>query len=116
MEFWTESPADFLLITVLLGGGAAYLIGRAVALTWRPALALAAYLILLDAAVRFIHFALAHDALLAPVPFIADLLVLAIVGGLGFRVTRVAQITRQYPWLYRRTGPLSWARNEVPPQ
>jgi uncharacterized protein DUF6867 len=116
MELWTESPTDFLLVTLTLGGGAAYLIGRAVALTWRSALALAAYLILLDAAVRFIHFALAHDPLIAPISFAADLIVLAIAGGLGFRITRAAQITRQYPWLYRRTGPASWARSEHPPQ
>ena len=115
MELWTESPADFLLITLVLGGGAAYLIGRAVALTWRSLYALTGYLILLDGAVRFIHFALAHDQLIAPVSFLTDLVILAIVGGLGFRVTRAAQITRQYPWLYRRTGPLSWARKEAPP-
>jgi hypothetical protein len=116
MELWTESLPDFLLITLVLGGGAAYLIGRAVALTWRSLLALAGYLIVLDAAVRFVHFALAHDALVAPVSFATDLVILAIVGGLGFRITRAGQITRQYPWLYRRTGPLSWTRNEVRPQ
>jgi hypothetical protein len=116
MEFWTESPADFVLITVVLGGGAAYLIGRAVALTWRSLFALAGYLFLLGVAVRFFHFALAHDALLTPIPFAADLVVLAIVGSFGFRLTRAAQITRQYPWLYGRTGPLSWARNEAPPK
>jgi GR25 family glycosyltransferase involved in LPS biosynthesis len=113
---WTEGPADFLLITLVLGGGAAYLIGRAVALTWRSLWALAGYLVLLDAAARFIHFALAHDVLIAPISFVTDLVVLAIVGGVGFRLTRAVQITRQYPWLYRRTGPLSWARTELPPQ
>lgn len=116
MELWTESPADFILVTLLLGGGAAYLIGRAVALTWRSLLALAGYLILLDAAVRFIHFALAGDVLIAPVSFVTDLVVLTIVGGLGFRMTRAAQISRQYPWLYRRTGPLSWTRSDAPPR
>ena len=28
--------ASFLLVTVLLGGGAAWLAGRAIAQTWRP--------------------------------------------------------------------------------
>ena len=100
----TESVPGFLLITLLLGGGAAYLIGRAVARTWRPLLALAAYLVLLDCAVRFIHFALAGDMLIAPGAFVIDLVVLGVLGALGFRVTRASQITRQYPWLYRRSG------------
>lgn len=107
---WTESPADFLLITLLLGGAAAYLIGRAVARTWRRTITLLAYLILLDGGVRFIHFALAHDVLIAPVSFLTDLVVLAIAGGLGFRITRARQMGTQYPWLFRRTGWLTWVR------
>ena len=67
---------------------------------------------LLGCAVRFIHFALAHDPLLAPPAFLIDLAVLAVVGALGFRATRAAQIARQYPWLYRRSGPLSWRRKD----
>lgn len=112
---WTESLPDFMLVTVLLGGGAAYLVGRAVARTWRPVTALAAYLMLLDCAVRFIHFALVGDILVAPAAFVIDLVVLCIIGGLGFRITRAAQISRQYPWLYRRTGPLTWSRREDAP-
>lgn len=111
----TESPADFLLITLLLGGGAAYLIGRAMARTWRGLPSLAAYLVLLDCAVRFIHFALAGDTLVAPLSFLADLVILLVIGALGFRITRAGQISRQYPWLYRRTGPLSWARRDPDP-
>jgi hypothetical protein len=111
---WSETPADFLLITLLLGGGAAWLVGRAVAITWRGLPSLGAYLVLLDGAVRFIHFALAHDALVAPLSFAIDLVILLVIGGLGFRVTRAAQISRQYPWLYRRTGPLTWARRDGP--
>ena len=109
---FSEAPADFVLITLVLGGGAAFLVGRAVAVTWRGLPSLLAYLILLDCAVRFIHFALAHDTLLAPVSFAIDLVVLIAAGGLGFRLTRAAQISRQYPWLYRRTGPLTWARRD----
>jgi hypothetical protein len=109
---WTESLPDFLLITLLLGGGAAYLVGRAVAQTWRPLAFLAGYLVLLDCAVRFIHFALAGDVLVAPGSFLVDLAVLGVLGGLGFRITRVNQISRQYPWLFRRTGPLTWSRRD----
>lgn len=107
---WTESPADFLLITMLLGGAAAYLIGRAVARTWRRTVTLLAYLILLDCGVRFIHFALAHDVLIAPISFLTDLIVLMAAGGLGFRLTRARQMATQYPWLFRRSGWLNWVR------
>ena len=27
---------------------------------------------------------------------------------LGYHTTRTNQMTRQYPWLYEKTGPLSW--------
>ena len=53
-----DSLGVFLLVTVVLGGGAAALAGRAVALTWRPWWQVVVYMLMLGAAVRFIHFAL----------------------------------------------------------
>ena len=46
----------FFLVTVLLGGGAAWLTGRAAAQTWRPAWQVVVYTLILGFAVRFIHF------------------------------------------------------------
>ena len=43
---FSETPADFVLITLVLGGGAAFLVGRAVAVTWRGLPSLLAYLIM----------------------------------------------------------------------
>ena len=54
----------FLLVTIILGGGAAVLAGRAIALTWRPWWQIVAYMLILGAAVRFIHFALFGGTLL----------------------------------------------------
>ena len=48
----------FILVTVMLGGGAAALAGRAIAQTWRPWWQVIAYSLILGAAVRFFHFAL----------------------------------------------------------
>ena len=48
----------FLLVTVVMGGGAAWLAGRAIAATWRPWWHVAFYMLILGGAVRFIHFAL----------------------------------------------------------
>jgi len=99
---------DFLLITCFLGGGAAYLTGRAVALTWRPVVYLVVYLFLLTCAVRFIHYALFEGTLLSVYFFVVDAVVLLALGWLGFRMTRAGQMAGQYSWLYRRSSPLSW--------
>jgi hypothetical protein len=102
------SLVDFLLVTVFLGGGAAYLTGRAVALTWRPLRVLFVYTLLLTAAVRFIHFSLFDGTLLTLHYYLVDLVVLLILAGLGFRITRASQMAGQYRWLYKRSGPLFW--------
>jgi hypothetical protein len=101
--FWT-----FVLVTVVLGGGAAYLTGRAVALTWRPELQLVAYTVGLAFAVRFIHYALFHGTLVSLQYGLVDFIVLLIIGGLGFRVTRARQMSSQYSWLYESPTPVSW--------
>ncbi len=103
---------DFLLVTVFLGGGAAYLVGRAMAYTWAPTALLAVYTALLSAAVRFIHYALFHGTLLSLQYFVVDLVILGALAALGYRITRAGQMASQYGWLYRRAGPLSWHRRK----
>ena len=98
----------FLLITVIMGGWAAWMTGRAMALTWRRFWQLVAYLLILAAAVRFIHFALFEGTLLSLHYYLVDAVVILIIGSLGFRYTRARQMTSQYRWLYERTGPFSW--------
>ena len=46
----------FLLVTVAMGGGAAYLSGKAIAQTWRPFWHVPLYMLPLAAAVRFCPF------------------------------------------------------------
>src|SRR5215831_9227141 len=103
-----ESWSEVLFITGILGGGAAFLEGRAIAGTWRPAWHVVGYMALLGAAIRFVHFALFDAELLSPLSYLADTLYVILVGSLAWRVTRAAQMARQYPWLYERTGPLTW--------
>ena len=55
----------FVLVTIILGGGAAALAGRAIAKTWRPWWHVVAYMLILGGVVRFIHFALFGGALRA---------------------------------------------------
>ena len=95
----------FLLVTVVLGGGAAYLTGSAVAVTWRPLFKLVVYIVLLAAAVRFIHYALFDGTLLSLHYYLVDLIVLLAIAGLGFRLTRTNQMTGQYSWLYEQGRP-----------
>ena len=104
---------DFLLVTVFLGGGAAYLVGRAMAYTWSPKNLLVVYTILLAAAVRFIHYALFHGTLLSLQYFVVDLAVLSVLAACGHRITRAGQMASQYGWLYRRVGPLAWRRRSL---
>lgn len=99
---------DFLLVTCFLGGGAAYLTGRAVAATWRPIIYLVIYLFLLVCATRFIHYALFEGTLLSIQYFLVDAVVLLAFGGLSFQITRARQMAGQYSWIFERSGPISW--------
>ncbi len=104
----SETLRQVLLVTGAIGGGAAWLTGRAIAATWRPFWHVVVYTLLLGAAVRFVHFALFEAALLSPASYGADTLYLLILSTLAWRATRAAQMATQYHWLYERTGPLTW--------
>ena len=103
----------FLLVTILFGGWLAWMTGRAIALTWRSPASLVAALLALALVVRFIHFALFGGTLLSLHYYLVDLACLLALGFLGWRHTRTGQMTRQYRWLYERTGPLSYRRREA---
>lgn len=103
-----ESFLQVLLVTGLIGGGAAWLAGRAIALTWRPFWHLLFYMAMLGAAVRFVHFALFEGTLLSPASYAVDTLYLLLVSSLAWRMTRAAQMATQYYWLFERTSPLTW--------
>ncbi len=107
---WEVTFWEFLLVTVVLAGGAAYLTGRAVARTWLTDRNLVIYMVLLAAATRFIHFALFQGTLLSPYYYLVDLVVLIAIAMLGKRVTRSKQMARQYSFIYDRSGPISWTR------
>jgi hypothetical protein len=110
---WEVSLGDFLLVTVFLGGGAAWLTGRAVAITWRSLWKLLLYIALLTCAVRFIHYALFGGTLLSGYFFLVDFIILTALANLGYRLTRTIQMVSQYSWLFERASPLSWRRREV---
>jgi hypothetical protein len=115
-----ESGWVFLALTVVIGGGTAYLAGRAVAKAWRPAWMLGFYMGLLAGAVRFLHFALFEGTFFSLVSpernalalraLVLDFVVLLVAALVGWRITRTNQMTTQYRWLYEKTSPFSWRR------
>ena len=112
MDLWEVSLFEFIRVTVLLGGGAAWLTGRATAGTWSPWWKLVLYIVLLTIALRFIHFSLFEGTFFLPLEnfwtalhFAAvDFLVLMIAASIGRQVTRSRQMARQYGFLSRGNG------------
>ena len=98
----------FLVLTVILGGGAAFLSGQSLARSWKPFWRVFAYMALLAAAIRFFHYALFDGALLSPYYYLVTYAVLLLAGCVGFRWMRTTQMVTQYRWLYQRTSPLTW--------
>ena len=116
MELYAEETLlNVLLVTGIIGGGAAWLTGRAIAQTWRPIGHVVVYTLLLGCAVRFVHFALFEATLLSFPSYAADTIYLLALGLLSWRIARANQMVRQYNWLYERTGPMSW-RERAPRQ
>jgi hypothetical protein len=110
-----ESLLQIVLVTGVIGGGAAWLSGRAIAGTWRPLGHVIGYMMLLGAAVRFVHFALFEGTLLSLPSYATDTVYLIVTGMLAWRITRVNQMVRQYNWLYERVGLLSWRERSAAP-
>jgi hypothetical protein len=94
-----RSLGVFLLVSVAMGGGAAWLTGRAIAGTWRPWWQAIAYALILGAVVRFFHFALFEGTLLSSRYYLVDTIVCLIAALLGYRATRLRQMSTQYRWL-----------------
>ncbi len=103
-----DSLGVFLVLTVIIGGGAAFLAGRGVARSWKPLWRAFFYMALLAAAIRFFHYALFDGNLLAPYYYLVTYAVLLAASCLGFRAMRTTQMVTQYRWLYERTSPLTW--------
>ena len=99
----------FILVTVILGGGASALAGRAIAQTWRPWWQVIVYSLILGAVARFFHYALFEGTLVSDF-YVVDTAVCLVLGLLGFRAARAAQMVRQYRWINELHGPLRWRR------
>ena len=110
-----SSPLTFIVLTVMIGGGAAFLAGRGLARSWKPYWRLFVYMALLAGAVRFFHYALFDGTLTSPYYYLVTYLILAAFGSLGYRWMRTTQMVTQYRWLYERTSPLTFRARDAKP-
>lgn len=112
----------FIGITVILAGCAAFLMGNALAETWRPWWQNVVYGALLALSTQFIIFALFGGAFIvdslvssdgkplgqAVISYLVNAAVLIAISLCSFRLTLSRKMVRQYPWLYERTGLFTW--------
>ena len=105
-----QSFGVFILVTIILGGGAAMLAGRAIAATWRPWWQVVAYGFILAGAVRFIRFSLYDGTLLSLHYYLVDTFFCVAFGFLGFRAARATRMVSQYRWLNEPAGLMRWRR------
>ena len=103
----------FVFASVLLGGGAASLAGRAIAAAWRPWWHVIPSMLILGVAVRFLHFALFGGPFLSLHYYAIDTAVCLASGLLSFRLMRARQMITSYGWINERAGPFGW-RSRAP--
>jgi hypothetical protein len=99
---YSDAPSAlgaFIFFTIVLGGLGGIATGRAYAGTWRPVTVMPLALLLMAAAVRFLHYALAGEELLSPHYYAVSLAFVVLGGAFGYRAKRTEQMCRQYPWI-----------------
>lgn len=106
--FVEDNVLIFLFLTLILGGGAAYLAGRGMAIKWRPLWMPLLAMVPLTLGLRFLHFALFEAKLTSLHYLVTDFIILLVFAFLGYRITMVKKMTRQYPWLYEKASPFGW--------
>jgi Domain of unknown function (DUF6867) len=113
---------SLLALTFFLFGGAAALMGNAIAETWRPWWQNLSYGALLAVGDQFLGFALfkgpffvdslvsstAQPLVPALLEYLLDFVVISIFALFSYRLTKTRKMVSQYPWLYERSGLLTW--------
>ncbi len=102
------SPTVFFGLTVVLVGGCAFMAGQAAATAWKPATIALIYAILLGGGDRFLLYGLFNQPLWHLPGYLSHTGVLVVIALAAYRLTLARRMVEQYPWLYRRTGPLTW--------
>jgi branched-chain amino acid transport system ATP-binding protein len=103
-----DTPSMVVLFNLVLVGPAAFATGQGVGSTWRPFRQVVLYSALLSMGLRFFDYALAGGELWSIGGFFLGWAVQFAIAAFAYRLTRVRQMVRQYPWLYQRKGLLGW--------
>lgn len=104
------SPLVFVIFTCVMVGWLAYMMGNALAITWRKMAQVIPYTLLLGAANRFFVFALFKGQLLSLSGYLISTAVLMVIALLSYRMTLATRIVMQYPWQYERSGLFGWKK------
>jgi hypothetical protein len=113
---------SLVVLTFIMFGGGGFMMGQALADTWRPWWQIIPYSALLALGNNFLGFALFEgaffiDSLFSKNPrplsealleYLFDFVVIIAFAALAFRLTQARKMAAQYPWLYERTGPFHW--------
>ena len=103
----SELPV-FIGLTIILFGGGAFMMGQAVAETWRPWKQIIPYGLMMGVGNRLLaNFLFASDMLSIP-GYISNTIVLIAIALLAFRLRQARKMVSQYPWLYERAGAFGW--------
>ena len=109
-------------IFLCLYGFAAFMMGQALAETWRPLWQNFFYGILLTIGDRALAYMLLHTEQLSLSAFLAsmfglgallDAVIIFAIALFAYRITRVRQMVTQYPWLHEKAGLLTWRDREA---
>ena len=110
------------LIFLCLYGFAAFMMGQALAETWRPLWQIFFYGILLTAGDRALAYMLLHTDQLSLSTFFSsmfglgaaiDAVIIFAIAFFAYRITRVRQMVTQYPWLYQKAGLMTWGDRDA---
>ena len=99
---------EFIGVTLILFGFTAFLMGQAIAETWRPAWQNIAFGFLLALGNHFVDCSLFEKDWLSFTHYLLDAVWIIVVSLFAYRVTMARKMVTQYPWLYERASLLSW--------
>jgi branched-chain amino acid transport system ATP-binding protein len=99
---------QFGVLTVVVFGFAAFMMGWALADTWRPVWQVVLYGLLLGVGNRLFQNFLCANDVLNLVAYVIGAAVLIAIAQTAYRAIRAHKMVTQYPWLYQRAGLFSW--------
>jgi hypothetical protein len=74
---------------------------------WSPTWLIAPYMLVLAAAVRFLHFSLFQEELLSLHYYLVTFVILLATAWVSYKSTRANQMATQYSWAFEKSG-LNW--------